>query len=94
MTLAQRLAALLEHLRERCAETAEGISSDYPESARDTAEAIRAIELDVAVRRFLEEVPTLTDQEMDKIWSSLGSFSPNDHRDFAKQILKAAWSQA
>lgn len=50
---AQRLTALLERLRERCAETAEGVSSDYPESARDTAEAIRAIELDVAVCQYL-----------------------------------------
>jgi hypothetical protein len=48
-----RLTKLLERLRERCAETAENMSSDYPESARDTADAIRKIELDVAVREYL-----------------------------------------
>ena len=34
-----------EAIREECAKTAENISSDYPESARDTAEAIRAIDI-------------------------------------------------
>lgn len=34
-----------EALREECAKVAEHMSSDYPESNRDTAEAIRAIDL-------------------------------------------------
>lgn len=34
-----------EALREECAKAAEQISSDYPESARDTAELIRAIDI-------------------------------------------------
>lgn len=52
----QRLTALLERLRERCAETAENIIVSEFEGVDyygdKAAEAIRKIELDVAVREF------------------------------------------
>lgn len=48
MTEAQRLTALLERLREKCAETAESYSQGF-----SAAGHIRTIELDVAVRDYL-----------------------------------------
>lgn len=31
----------------------------------------------------------LTNKEIDAIWHRMGSFSPNDHRTFAREILRA-----
>jgi hypothetical protein len=53
MTEAQRLTALLERLRERCAETVE----QYQGSPERAAEIVRSIELDVAVREYLKDAP-------------------------------------
>jgi hypothetical protein len=37
------------------------------------------------------EAPSLTDAQIDAIWHRMGSFWPNDHRYFAREILKAAF---
>jgi hypothetical protein len=33
---------------------------------------------------------TLTTEQIDTIWHRMGSFYPNDHREFARLVLKAA----
>lgn len=38
--------------------------------------------------------PQLTDAQIDAIWSRMGSFWPNDHRYFAREIVKAAYGVA
>lgn len=32
----------------------------------------------------------MTNEQIDAIWHCMGSFWPNDHREFARQILAAA----
>jgi hypothetical protein len=38
-------------------------------------------------------VADLTDAQIDRIWHRLGSFSPNDHRTFARQVLREVEQQ-
>jgi hypothetical protein len=33
-------------------------------------------------------VADLTDKEIDTLWHRMGSFSPNDHRTFARMVLR------
>lgn len=36
-------------------------------------------------------LPQLTDAQIDAVWHRMGSFWPNDHRYFAREIIKAAY---
>ena len=36
----------------------------------------------------------LTTEQIDRLWHRMGSFSPNDHRTFAREVLAEAARQA